>query len=45
VKPAHTFGASIRINDVADIINDMSESIDNFGLISQIDGTQTVKVW
>lgn len=45
VKPAHAAGASIRINDVADIINEMSENIDNFGKVSPIAGTQTVKVW
>lgn len=45
VKPAHTAGASIRVNDVADILNEMSDNIDNFGDINRIDGTQTVKVW
>lgn len=45
VKPAHAAGASIRMNDVADILNEMSDNIDNFGDINQIDGTQTIKVW
>lgn len=45
VKPTHAAGASIRVNDVADILNEMSDNIDNFGDINQIDGTQTVKVW
>jgi len=37
VKPSHPAGASIRVNDVADIINDMSSNIDNFGFIQQIE--------
>lgn len=45
VKPAHTAWASIRINDVADIINEMSENIDNFGEINAIDWTATIRVW
>lgn len=44
-KPSHSAGASIRINDVADIINEMSDNIDNFGFVTQVTGTQTVKVW
>lgn len=45
VKPAHTAWASIRVNDVADILNEMSDNIDNFGDINQISGTQTISVW
>lgn len=45
VKPSHAAWASIRMNDVADILNEMSDHIDNFGDIAQIEGTQTVKVW
>ncbi len=45
VKPTHAAWASIRVNDVADILNEMSDNIDNFGDINQIDGTQTIKVW
>lgn len=45
VKPTHASWASIRVNDVADIINEMSENIDNFGKVAVIAGTQTVKVW
>lgn len=44
-KPSHSAGASIRVNDVADIINEMSDNIDNFGFVTQVAGTQTVKVW
>lgn len=45
VKPSHAAWASIRINDVADIINEMSENIDNFGEINAIDWTATIRVW
>lgn len=45
VKPSHSWGASLRINDAADILNEMSDNIDNFGDINLIEGTQTIKVW
>lgn len=45
VKPTHIAWASVRVNDVADILNEMSDNIDNFGKVAGIAGTQTVKVW
>ena len=45
VKPTHIAWASVRVNDVADILNEMSDNIDNFGDINQISGTQTISVW
>ena len=36
VKPSHSGGASVRINDVADIINDMALHIDTFGYTERV---------
>ena len=43
-KPSHSWWASVRINDVADIINDISNHIDTFGYVERITGTQTINV-
>lgn len=33
IKPAHASGASVRVNDVADVVNDLSDNVDTFGRV------------
>ena len=43
-KPTHVWGASFRINDVSELVNDIGLHVDNCGFTEKISGTQTIVV-